>query len=166
MWLLKIDTMISGKFVMIDYDINCLKIDIDVLCDAWLILALIYLLSRQLTPWHFFQVLSIEDRAKTKCIAIESKVGPMNHEHPIAFLKLVYVAIDCLKMHWRCVEYAWFTSGICNELSLYSCKYVLEEIYGFKLVLKCCKLELKLEFMYFPSKFCKFKFEWFSLKLV
>ena len=46
--------MISGKFVMIDYDINCLKIYIDVLCDAWLILALIYLLSRQLTPWHFF----------------------------------------------------------------------------------------------------------------
>ena len=85
--------MISGKFVMIDYDINCLKIDIDVLCDAWLILALIYLLSRQLTPWHFFSGFEhFEDRAETTCIAIESKFGPMNHEHPITFLKFVYVA--------------------------------------------------------------------------
>ena len=62
------------------------------MCDAWLILALIYLLSRQLTPRHFFPGFNhIEDMKKTTCIAIESKVGPMNHEHPIAFLKFVYM---------------------------------------------------------------------------
>ena len=37
-----------------EYDMKCLLIDIAVLCDAWLILTFICLLSRQLTPWHFF----------------------------------------------------------------------------------------------------------------
>ena len=77
----------------------CLKIDIVDMIDAWLILALICLLSRQLTPWHFFPGFElIEVRAKSTCIAIESKVGPMNHEHPLAFLKFMFEAIDCLIM--------------------------------------------------------------------
>ena len=50
---------------MIDYDMIGLKIDIDVLGDAWLILAFICLLSHQLTPWHFFPGFElIEDRAR------------------------------------------------------------------------------------------------------
>ena len=40
--------------MLIEYDMICLKIDIVDMIDAWLILALICLLSRQLTPWHFF----------------------------------------------------------------------------------------------------------------
>ena len=69
------------------------------LFDAWLIFTLIYLLSRQLTPWHFFPGFEhFEDRAETTCIAIESMVGPMNHEHPLAFFKFMFEAIDCLMM--------------------------------------------------------------------
>ena len=71
---------------MIDYDINCLKIDIDVLCDAWLILALIYLLSSQLTPWHFFPGFEhFEGRQVHVHCSTSFKVGPMKHKHPIAF---------------------------------------------------------------------------------
>ena len=44
----------------------------------------------------FFQVLSLLKIGQAMCIAIESKVGPMNHEHPLAFLKLVHVAIVAL----------------------------------------------------------------------
>ena len=83
--------------MLIEYDLICLKIDIVDMIDAWLILALICLLSRQLTPWHFFPGFEhIEDRAKTTCITIESKVGPMKHKHPIAFLKFVFEAIVAL----------------------------------------------------------------------
>ena len=47
-------------------------------------------------------------------------------------------------MYWRYVVYIWYISGICNELSLYLCEYVLEEIYVFKLDLKCLKLKFEV----------------------
>ena len=63
--MVELDTMISGKWVMIDYVMICLKIDIVDMIVAWLILALICLLSRQLTPWHFFSGFElIEDRTR------------------------------------------------------------------------------------------------------
>ena len=59
---------IEGKnepYPLNEYDMQCLWIDIAVLCDAWLILAFIFLLSRQLTPWHFFPGFElIEDRTR------------------------------------------------------------------------------------------------------
>ena len=153
MWLLKIDTMISGKFVMTDYDINCLKIDIDVLCDAWLILALIYLLSRQLTPWHFFPGFEhFEVRAKTTCIAIEVlRLGPMNHEHFNCIFEVVHVANCCFMKLESIIVYVWYISGLCNEIvNLNLCIFILIKFYNlilmiflvnyFFLKLGCCIL--------------------------
>ena len=58
--------------ILIEYNMKCLWNDIAVLCDAWLILAFICLLSRQLTPWHFFpRFEQIADKAKSTCISIE-----------------------------------------------------------------------------------------------
>ena len=45
------------------------------------------------------------------------------------------------------------------NLNLYICKDVLEEIYGFKLVLKSLKLKFKIGSYVLSSKFCIFKFE-------
>ena len=55
--------------MLIEYDMICLKIDIVDMIDAWLILALICLLSRQLTPCHFFPGFElIEDRARLRAL--------------------------------------------------------------------------------------------------
>ena len=67
------------------------------LCDAWLILILIYLLSRLLTPWHFFPGFEHFEVRQVHVHCNRSlKVGPMNHEHPIASLQLEHVAIVAL----------------------------------------------------------------------
>ena len=43
-------------------------------------------------------------------------------------------------------------NGLCNELSLYLCEYVLEEIYVFKLDLKYLKLEFEVGIYVFSKQ--------------
>ena len=77
----------------------------------------------------------------------------MKHKHLIAFLQLEHVANCCLMMFW-CIVYVWFISGICNELSLYLCKYVLVEIYGFKLDLEVFVIGVEIGiYVFFQTSF-------------
>ena len=66
------------------------RFDIVDIVVAWLVFDLIYL---------FFRFCVFEVRAKSTCIAVEVlRLGPMIHEHSIAFLKLVLVENGCLMM--------------------------------------------------------------------